>query len=86
MMQENQNKLIKKLIYLSNHRGTRELDIIFGNFSAKYLQHFNEQELDEYNYLLSQQDPDIFDALNNPSEAKEEIKKLSIFKKLLESK
>lgn len=39
---KNRNELIKKLIYRSNHMGTRELDMILGKFA--------EENLDKMSY------------------------------------
>ncbi|MBY0280961.1 MAG: succinate dehydrogenase assembly factor 2 [Alphaproteobacteria bacterium] len=50
-----QNK-IKKLSYQSWHRGTRELDLVLGAFSDKYLSTFSEEELEEYALILKEND------------------------------
>lgn len=50
----------KRLIFRSWHRGTREMDLLMGNFADKYIPGFTEQELEEYNRLLKNNDPDIY--------------------------
>lgn len=52
---------IKKLSYQSWHRGIRELDLILGQFSDKYLSTFSEKELDEYQAILENNDLDLWD-------------------------
>lgn len=51
---------IKKLSYQSWHRGTRELDLILGEFSDKYLSTFSEKEVDEYALILKENDLDLW--------------------------
>ena len=52
---------IKKLSYQSWHRGTRELDLILGEFSDKNLCAFSEKELDEYALILKENDLDLWE-------------------------
>ena len=37
----------KKILYLSQHRGIKEMDLLLGNFVEKYINVFNEKELEE---------------------------------------
>lgn len=66
---------IKKLSYQSWHRGTRELDLILGEFSDKHLSTFSEKEVDEYALILKENDLDLWQwisgkvALSNDSTA-----------------
>ena len=53
----------KRLLFCSWHRGTRESDLILGRFADAYLTGFDEAQLDRYEALLDQPDPDIFDWL-----------------------
>ena len=53
----------KRLLFRSWHRGTREADLILGSFADQYLAGFNDAQLDCYEALLGQPDPDIFDWL-----------------------
>ncbi|MBY0462701.1 MAG: succinate dehydrogenase assembly factor 2 [Alphaproteobacteria bacterium] len=52
---------IKKLSYQSWHRGTRELDLVLGEFSDKYLSTFSEKELDEYALILKENDLELWE-------------------------
>ena len=53
----------KRLLFRSWHRGTREADLILGSFAELHLAAFDEVQLDRYETLLQQPDPDIFDWL-----------------------
>ena len=35
----------KKLLFRAGHRGTKEMDMLLGNFANKYIQLFDEIEL-----------------------------------------
>ena len=51
----------KKLQFRSWHRGTRELDLIFGPFADVAIESLDEDELDDYERLLNLQDSDLMD-------------------------
>ena len=57
---ENRDIWIKKLIYRSKYTGTRETDLLLGNFAEKYLKNLNEDELLSYEKLLILGDPRIW--------------------------
>ena len=52
--------LRKKLIFRSWHRGTREIDLLLGRFADEYIPFFKEDELQQYEDLLKNSDPDIY--------------------------
>ena len=54
---------IKRLQYQSWYRGCKETDKILGGFARAKLEQLNDIELDEFEALLEEQDPDIFDWL-----------------------
>ena len=58
--QKNIEKLRKQLLFRSWHRGTRESDLILGRFAEKYLADFNDEEVSQYQALLEENDPDIY--------------------------
>jgi len=61
--------LIKKIIYRSNHRGTKEMDLLLGKFVNKYVYTFNNSELDDLNLLLNIDDEVLYKwYLNQTSE------------------
>ena len=48
----NKDILKKQLIYRSTHRGTKEMDLLLGNFAKKNINYFNNSELNDLNKLL----------------------------------
>ena len=42
----------KKLIYRSNYRGTKEMDILLSKFVKKYIDKFDESQLNELDKFL----------------------------------
>jgi len=44
--------LKKQIIYRSTHRGTKEMDILLGNFVKKYVDRFNNNDLLDLEQLL----------------------------------
>ena len=47
----------KKLLYRSNYRGTKEMDILLSQFVKKYINNFNEDQLlDELDKFLNFED------------------------------
>ncbi len=51
----------KRLIFRSWHRGTREMDLIMGNFAESAVPGMGAAELDLYEELLNTPDPDVYD-------------------------
>lgn len=50
----------KRLAYRSCHRGTKEMDILLGGFAGRYLGGFTAAQLDRYESLLQNSDPDLY--------------------------
>ena len=48
----NTEVLKKQIIYRSMHRGTKEMDLLLGNFVKKYIDKFNSNELKDLDKLL----------------------------------
>jgi len=48
----NNETLKKKIIYRSTHRGYKEMDLLLGNFVEKYIDKFNNKELEDLKNLL----------------------------------
>ena len=57
---ENRSIFIKKLIYRSKYTGTRETDILLGDFAENYINNLNDDELLAYQKLLDSGDPRIW--------------------------
>ena len=75
----------KKLFYQSNHRGTKEADIIIGGFVKENLNTMSSKELDQLEELLSISDPDLMLWLNG-QEIPEKIFKTLLCKKIMRFK
>ena len=58
---ENIKNLKNKIIYRSKHRGTKEMDLLLGNFVVKYINTFSYNELNDLNILLNYEDEVIYD-------------------------
>jgi len=51
----------RRLIYRSWHRGTKELDLLFGPFADVRLQGYDAAALAQFEELLLAPDPDVYD-------------------------
>jgi antitoxin CptB len=51
----------KRLLFRSWHRGTREGDLLLGNFAEAHLAGFDDAQLARYQALLECPDADLFD-------------------------
>lgn len=58
---QERERRIKKLLFQSRHRGTREADFLIGGFAERYLADLKDAELDAFERLLAEPDPDIVD-------------------------
>ena len=56
----NKEILKKQIIYRSMHRGTKEMDLLLGNFVKKYVDEFNVIELKDLEKLLFIEDDVIY--------------------------
>ena len=81
----NISNLKKKILYRSEHRGTKEMDLLLSNFVKKYVNSLNENELCELESLLNIDDEVLYKwYLNN--ERTRLVPDNSITKKLKEFK
>ena len=62
----------KRLIHRSRYTGMKETDILLGSFAVQHVPGFSAAELDMYERLLTEQDPDILDWASGRSVAPEE--------------
>lgn len=49
----------KRLRYRSWHRGMKEADLVLGGFADHHLASLSEPELDQFECILEQSDPDL---------------------------
>lgn len=58
-MTDTQDIRLKKLLFRSQHRGTRESDLLLGGFAATHLATMTPAQLDRYEALLEENDTDL---------------------------
>ena len=56
----NKEILKKQIIYRSMHRGSKEMDLLLGNFVKRYINEFNDTELRDLERLLFIEDEVIY--------------------------
>ena len=56
----NIDNLKRKILYRSEHRGTKEMDLLLSNFVKKYINSLNESELCELELLLNIDDEVLY--------------------------
>ena len=59
------NNLKKKIIYRSEYRGTKEMDLLLGNFVKKYINIFSINDLHDLCKLLDISDEDLTKCILN---------------------
>ena len=59
------NNLKKKIIYRSEYRGTKEMDLLLGNFVKKYINIFSINDLYDLYKLLDISDEDLTKCILN---------------------
>ena len=56
----NKEILKKQIIYRSMHRGSKEMDLLLGNFVKKHISEFNDADLKDLEKLLFLEDEIIY--------------------------
>jgi antitoxin CptB len=79
------SNLIKKLLYRSNHRGTKEMDLLIGGFAIENLKKLNPEELKEFELLLNFTDKELSSWLVD-NKKNIDLENFSISKKIKEFK
>ena len=79
------NNLKKKLLYRSNHRGTKEMDLLIGGFAKENLATLNTEELKEFELILNFTDKKLNTWLID-NKLDTDLEKFSISKKIKEFK
>ena len=51
---------LKRLRFRAWHRGTREADLLLGGFADRHLADFSEVQLDRFERLLENSDPELY--------------------------
>lgn len=55
-----QQFLRKKILYLSSHRGNREMDLILSKFTEKFLDKMTLKQLNDYIMILEENDAELY--------------------------
>ena len=76
----------KRLIFRSKHRGTKEMDLIMGSFADHNISNFDSQKLQEYEEILTQNDPNLYNWLTGKDTPPKEIISLEVFHLLQQHK
>ncbi len=58
-MTDDLETLRKRLFYRAHHRGTKEMDLVFGAFAEAHLEDFCENELKRFEAVLQISDADF---------------------------
>jgi antitoxin CptB len=59
-MSESRENRIKRLGYRAGRRGFKEADLLIGGFARARLPELGEAELDDFEALLDEPDPDLY--------------------------
>jgi len=65
----------KKILFKCTHRGTKELDILLGNYVSRHINELKSKELDYLDIILSFNDMDLFKILTKKKEINEKMNK-----------
>ena len=73
---------LKKLLFKASHRGTKEMDIILGNFAKKNLESMDIDNLKLFEEILEIPDPDLYkwftsEDINIPEKFLDLVKEIS---------
>ena len=79
------SNLIKKLLYRSNHRGTKEMDLLIGGFANENLKKLSPEELKEFELILNFTDKELSSWLVD-NKKNIDLENFSISKKIKEFK
>lgn len=74
---------IKRLLFQSRHRGMREADYLIGGFAERYLAGLSDTDIDAFERLLDEPDPDVVDWIfgRTPAPASHQGHVLNLIKK-----
>ena len=50
----------RKLLFRSEHRGTKEMDVILGTFARTFLPTATDEQVNDYAEVLEENDPDLY--------------------------
>ena len=70
----------KKILFKCTHRGTKELDILLGNYVSNHINELKSKELDYLDVILDFNDMDLFKILTKKKEISKKMNKFFVKK------
>ena len=70
----------KKILFKCTHRGTKELDILLGNYVSNHINELKSRELDYLDVILNFNDMDLFKILTKKKKINEKMNKFFVKK------
>ena len=70
----------KKILFKCTHRGTKELDILLGNYVSRHINELKSKELDYLDVILDFNDMDLFKILTKKKKINEKMNKFFVKK------
>jgi len=70
----------KKILFKCTHRGTKELDILLGNYVSNHINKLKSKELDYLDVILDFNDMDLFKILTKKKKINEKMNKFFVKK------
>ena len=70
----------KKILFKCTHRGTKELDILLGNYVSNHINKLKSKELDYLDVILGFNDMDLFKILTKKKKINEKMNKFFVKK------
>ena len=68
----------KEILFKCTHRGTKELDILLGNYVSNHINEFKSRELDYLDVILNFNDMDLFKILTKKKKINEKMNKFFV--------
>jgi antitoxin CptB len=75
----------KKLIFRSEHRGTKEMDIVLGRFARDFLPTCTDSEVEIYEDLLKENDPNLYNWISGRETPPEPVASNPVLQKIIEN-
>lgn len=73
----------KRALYRSRQRGMLENDLLLGTFAAKHLARFSEAQLQEYERILDEIDPDLLEWITGKAPMPDDYEQSDVMELLL---
>ena len=70
----------KKILFKCTHRGTKELDMLLGNYVSNHINKLKSKELDYLDVILDFNDMDLFKILTKKKKINEKMNKFFVKK------